>query len=134
MSPEKAMELEASLDLDENDYEARCKLLGYYSANRFTDPKGLSRFHHHVLWVIANIPQQKIAKTRYAHFDPTIDGYVIYEKGKKIWLAHVDEHPENQTLLLGAAHYIDCVESATAKHLFKQAEQLDESRTAEEGV
>ncbi len=131
MSPDKAIELEAVLAADPTDYEARCKLLGYYSANRFTDPKGLTRFHQHVLWVITNIPQEKIARTRYAHFDPSIDGYAIYENGRKIWLDYVSNQPDCPALLTGAAHYVAAVDKDAAADLFKQAEQLQALDTKE---
>ncbi|MBX9668949.1 MAG: hypothetical protein K2X93_15090 [Candidatus Obscuribacterales bacterium] len=124
MSPDKAIELEAVLAADPTDYEARCKLLGYYSANRFTDPKGLTRFHQHVLWVIANIPQEKIASTRYAHFDPSIDGYAIYESGKAIWLDNVSKNPLSHALVTAAALYIAAVDKNAAAELSKQGDQL----------
>jgi hypothetical protein len=124
MGPVQAKECETAIEASPDDLEARCKLLGYYSSNRFTDPIGLEKYHEHVLFTISTFPENKIAGSQYAHFDLSIDGNICYEKAKSLWLSHVQDKPTNPMILANASSFFAKSEKQLASELSEKLKKL----------
>ncbi len=118
--PAEALKLEEQLTENCLDLEIRCKLLGYYSSNRFTDPKGLQKFHEHLLFTIRTFPENKISCTRYTHIDRTIDGDTAYQNAKQAWLEQVRNNDGNAIILTHAAEFFAREEQSVADELYSK--------------
>ncbi len=116
--PAQAEKLEEQLLDDISNLEIRCKLLGYYSSNRFTDPVGLQKFHEHVLFTIRTFPENKICGTRYTHIDRTMDGDTAYQSAKHAWLEQVRDNPSNAIILTHAAEFFAREEQPVSNELY----------------
>lgn len=124
MPPSEAQRIEEELKTDPFNIEFRCKLLGYYSSNRFTDPTGLQKYHEHLLFTIRTFPENKISGTRYAHIDRTIDGDTPYQSAKQAWLEQVSNNSDNPTILSHAAAFFSREEQPVADELFAKLSAL----------
>ena len=104
LTAEEAEALEARLDADAHDLEARTRLVVYYFGKSFFDT-AIRRIHSgHVLWLIENVPQADILANPFANIDPftNAEGYL---EGKRAWMTHLEEEPTNVTFLGHAASF-----------------------------
>lgn len=124
MPPSEAQRIEEKLKTDSMNIEFRCKLLGYFSSNRFIDPAGLQKYHEHVLFTIRTFPENKISGTRYTHIDRTMDGDTAYQSAKQVWLEHLRNHSNNAIILTHAAEFFAREEQALADELYAKLSAL----------
>lgn len=124
MPPTQAAECEKAIQADPENFELRCKLLGYYSSNRYIDPVGVQKYHEHVVFAIKRFPESRITGSHYAHFDLAIDDRKFYDEAKKVWLSQVDSHPKNPAIIHNASKFFANSESQLAKELKERLESL----------
>ena len=94
LTPDEAEALEARLDADAHDLQARSQLVVYYHAKSIMDPVVRGIHSRHVLWLIANAPGADILADPFATIDPhnNAEGYL---EGKRAWLTHLQKEPTN---------------------------------------
>lgn len=104
LTAEEAEALEARLDADPNDLQARSQLVVYYSGKTFFDPVIRGIHSRHVLWLIANAPQADVHAYPFATIDPhrNAEGYL---EGKRGWMTHLEKEPTNVTFHGHAANF-----------------------------
>ena len=104
LTTEEAEALEARLDVDAHDLEARSRLVVYYFGKAIFDPVIRGIHSRHVLWLIANAPQADVLAYPYANIDPfnNAEGYL---QGKRAWMTHLEEEPTNVTFHGHAASF-----------------------------
>ena len=104
LTAEEAEALEARLDVDPNDLQARSQLIVYYFGKTIFDPVVRRTHSGHVLWLIANAPQADVLAYPYANIDPfnNAEGYL---QGKRAWMTHLEEEPTNVTFHGHAASF-----------------------------
>ena len=117
LTAEEAKELEAMLRENPDAVEARRKLLGYYRGNESREAR-----RRHVLWFIEHRPESEIHKN-FGSLLAQIDGEA-FEKGKDLWLEHVEKQPKNAKILGNAAKYLLLSDQERAERLLKQAKEL----------
>lgn len=124
MPPSEAQRIEELLKAETMNLEYRCKLLGYYSSNRFTDPSGLKKYHEHLLFTIRTFPENKISGTRYTHIDRTIDGDTVYQSAKQAWLEQIRNNSNNPIILTHAAEFFAREEQSMADELYAKLQAI----------
>lgn len=104
LTPEEAEALEARLDADANDLQARTQLVVYYKGKSIMDAVVRDVHSRHVLWLIANAPQADILADPFATIDPfnNAEGYL---EGKRAWLDHLEKEPTNVKFHGNAANF-----------------------------
>jgi tetratricopeptide (TPR) repeat protein len=127
LSDADAAQLEAALNTDPSDMEARTRLLGYYFGRR-SDERREAR-QRHVLWVIENRPESEIAGTPWASLDAHLDS-AVYPQAHAAWLAIVDRRPEDPRILRNAAEFMTLNDAPTSRRLLERGEALDPSDPA----
>lgn len=124
LSSKEAKKLEDKLKANPNDLSTRTKLLGYYSRKRFQSDSARKARQRHIMWIIENCPEVKIAGLSYASLNPVLDGELYYE-AKKLWLKQVETHKENTAILGNAAHFFLIHDRDVAEDLLKKAQALE---------
>ena len=96
LTAEEAEALEARLDADAHDLQARSQLVVYYHGKSIFDSVIRGVHSRHVLWLIANAPQAVVLAYPFATINPhnNAEGYL---EGKRAWLTHLEEEPTNVT-------------------------------------
>jgi Flp pilus assembly protein TadD len=123
LSANQAAELEAAVAKDPNDLSARTKLLGYYFAASNTDDSKAA-VRKHVLWIIKNRPEAKIAGLPECGVDfiQDPDGY---QEAKQLWLDQTTAQPKSVVILDHAAKFFLIRDQTIAIKLLKQLQQLE---------
>ena len=105
LTAEQAEALEARLDADPNDLQARSQLVVYYKGKAIMDPVIRGVHSRHVLWLIANAPQADILAQPFATIDPfnNAEGYL---EGKRAWMGYLEEEPKNVKFHGHAANFL----------------------------
>ena len=119
---------EARLQADPLDMSARTRLLGYYGdIPRYREPSSQARLRSLVLWQIHNEPKSAVFSglptpvwQLDAYRDP--DGYV---EGKQAFLAHLEEEPNDLTLLDHTAEFLSRRDRSLAIELLGRAQAID---------
>ncbi|MBA7673155.1 hypothetical protein ES703_81343 [subsurface metagenome] len=124
LSSEEAKKLEDKLKANPNDLLSRTKLLGYYSRKRFQSDFARQARQRHIMWIIQNRPDAKIAGRPDTSLNPVLDGEMYYE-AKKLWLKQVETHKENTAILGNAAHFFIIHDRDVAENLLKKAQALE---------
>ena len=130
LAAEEVTALEGQLEKDPLDMSARAKLLGYYGDfSRYREPIARSRSRAHVLWLIKNDPKSGLlaALSPPVREQPTFDDPEWYVDGKRAYLAHLEEEPNNLELLGLAAEFMSHGDRALTIELLQRAQSLDES-------
>ena len=105
LTTEEAEALEARLDADAHDLEARTRLIVYYvkemvGEDRFgkslVDPVIRGIHNRHALWLIENAPDADILGDGLALIDP-VNNPEVYQDGKRAWINHLENDPTNVT-------------------------------------
>jgi tetratricopeptide (TPR) repeat protein len=122
LTPAEVQELEDKVKADPDD-AARMQLLRHYGREQFRSAEARDARQKHVLWLIQHRPALELGGPEVT-LNPRIDG-AAYDEGKRLWEKHVQEQPENVTILTRAATYLLLYERGTAEGLFKKAESLE---------
>ena len=122
--------LEAQLEEDPVDMSVRTRLLGYYGERtRYREPASSARMVPLLLWLIHNEPKSEILGARPmsmwgldAYRNP--DAYV---GAKRALLAHLEEEPNDPTLLRYTTDLLGLQDRPLAIELLERAKSLDSS-------
>ena len=120
--------LEAQLEDDPLDMSARTRLLGYYGdRTRYREPSSRARLASLLLWLIHNDPKSEILGSRPmsmwgldANRNP--DAFV---EAKQVFLAHLEEEPNDLTLLGYTTDLLAIQDRPLAVELLERAKSLD---------
>lgn len=130
LAAEEVTALEGRLEEDPLDMLARAQLLSYYGdMSRYREPIARSRSRALVLWLIQNEPESGLL----AALSPQIkepfpfDDPEWFVDGKRAYLAHLEEEPNNLTLLGLAADFLSRSDRALTIELLQRAQSLDEA-------
>ncbi|MCA9109978.1 MAG: hypothetical protein KDA52_08535 [Planctomycetaceae bacterium] len=104
LTREEVATLEKNIEQSPGDVESRTKLLGYYFGKGFQDPSAREAKQRHVLWLIENSPESEVLSLPYAELDAILDA-AAYLRGKKAWIDHLEQQPENLKLLENSSNY-----------------------------
>ena len=122
--------LEAQLENDPSNMFTRARLLGYYGdRTRYRDPPSMERRHALVLWLIQNAPNSillSVLPPPTRELDP-YDNPEAYIEGKRAFLAHLENEPNDLTLLGHAVQFLNLQDRALAIELLERAQSLDSS-------
>ena len=128
LTADEVVALEAKLQANPLDMSARTRLLGYYGeAPRYREPLSKARLRSLVLWLIHNDPKSTVfaaLPARVWQLDAYRDprGYI---EGKQAFLAHLEEQPNDLTLLEYTADFLGSQEGSLAMELLKRAQAID---------
>ncbi|MGD9682688.1 MAG: tetratricopeptide repeat protein [Candidatus Obscuribacterales bacterium] len=122
LSAEQVAELEKVLEADQNDLKARCLLVGYFGrANR--DQSDEEKYEAHALWVIENLPSHRLA--RLCELAPRLDSQESYDKGKQLWLRHLEEKPRNLQIMQNASDFFLLADEDIAESILINARKIE---------
>lgn len=122
LSAAQLAELEARLESDTHDREARFLLLAHsYSLSRESETH-LDIFRRHSLWFIKHHPRSIVHN--WCGFDETSDP-VGYPRARTRWLAALDPSPDDLRLLKNAATFASLGDHELACSLFARLEMLE---------
>jgi tetratricopeptide (TPR) repeat protein len=124
LSNKEAVKLEEKLKSNPDDLSTRTMLLGYYGLKAFESKDARRERQKHIMWVIQNYPQSKIAGLPDTMLYPMLDREMYYE-AKKLWLKQVETHKENTTVIGNAANFFLLFDTDTAEALLKKAKALE---------
>ena len=104
LTAEEAEALEARLDRNPEDLQARSRLVVYYFTKSPVDPAARRTHSQHVLWLIRNAPQADVLGSAHSQIQPIFDAD-SYNAGKDAWLSHIEREPTNVTFVGNAASF-----------------------------
>ena len=120
--------LEAQLEDDPSNMLTRARLLGYYGdRTRYLDSSSRERRHALVLWLFQNAPNSillSVLPPPTKEIDP-YDNPEAYIGGKRAFLAHLENEPNDLTLLGHAAQFLGLQDRGLAIELLERAQSLD---------
>jgi tetratricopeptide (TPR) repeat protein len=127
--PEFVADLEAELQRDSANLEARgCLIDFYYEELIRSDAPWGGPFHdawaQHVYWLIEHRPESKLAGRPNAMVQPPCGTKENYQEGKQLWLKQVDLQSNNPAILVNAAHYLRINDAEIAESLLQRAYTL----------
>lgn len=103
-SEEEVAVIEAAIQGNPEDLDARTGLLGYYFLRHWDEPVVRLRRQEHVLWVVEHRPATAIAGLPYIDLHPYVDE-AAYKRASELWQQHIERDPENTLLLANAAGF-----------------------------
>ncbi|MBI4893596.1 MAG: TonB family protein [Acidobacteria bacterium] len=116
MSATEAGELEARLNRNPEDLDARARLLGYYYSNALAAP-----WLAHLLWAIDHHPEAAIHDT-YPSWVASSRGLIAddatFSRVQDLWRRKAAENPANAEVLLHAGQFFERIDRAQAKRLY----------------
>ncbi len=115
-------DLEKQVAAAPNDVALRARILDAYFLER--SPEARAARARHVLWVIANAPESKVADTPHCQLFPYSEPEA-YQEGKDLWLAHVEKEPVSLDVIWNAAQYLFIHDKERAAELLKRGMQLE---------
>jgi len=124
LSDDEADNLEKALQGNPDDFASRMKLLGYYFGKQFKSESARKARQKHVLWVIKNHPDYKIAGLPYVNLAPVMDKETYYE-AKTLWLKQVEAYKDNVSVLENAANFLLIFDHEIAENLLLKAKELE---------
>ncbi len=104
LTVQEVEEMERQLEAHPDDVAARTRLLGYYFGKQYSDPTIRKALNQNILWLIENAPEAEVLSLPYGHLDKIMDGSA-YEKGKALWIAHMESRKDNVRVHAHAANY-----------------------------
>ena len=121
---DEAALLESQLAESPEDLSARARLVGYYHGQQFLSDAARAKHVAHVLWLIRNAPKANLLAIPEALIQKALaaEGYA---KGKDAWSSHLENDPNNLTILKHAAHFFRLDDRQLAIQIFKRAQSLD---------
>ena len=130
LTAEEVTTLEGQVENDPLDMSARAQLLGYYGdVSRYREPIARSRSRALVLWLIRNKPKSSLLAAlspRMREPLPFSDPEWFVD-GRRAYLAHLAEDPNNLALLGLAANFLSHGDRSLTIELLQRAQSLDGS-------
>ena len=124
LSSEEIQNLEEILQANPEDLVARAKVLGWYWRNQFLSESARKARHKHILWLIQNHADEKIAGIPEAGLNPEQDEEV-YDEAKKLWIEQTETQKTNTTILGNAAAFFLLHDREITQELLKKAQALE---------
>jgi len=127
-SPAELQKLEAALERNPQDREARSTLLEDYFYGRLDPAVAVPARRRHILWLIENTPDDKLAGSPEATIDPSghrladSEGFKLASAAWRAQAAKPDVKPE---ALVNAAYFFKTDDKAFTISLLKRALALD---------
>ncbi|MFQ6018911.1 MAG: peptidoglycan-binding protein [Kiloniellaceae bacterium] len=120
--------LERKLARDPDALWVRGKLLGFYfykAKRRLGAGPTIEARRRHVLWLIRNRPEGRLAGSSEATIDPI--GHALadeegYRQAKELWLQQAEKEKDNIKVLLNAARFVQLHDKTIAETLLKRAQ------------
>jgi tetratricopeptide (TPR) repeat protein len=124
--PQFVADLEAELQRNSDNLEAREHLIDYYFEQLVRSDAGWGGANHdawaeHVYWVIQHRPESRLAGSPRAMVQPPCGTEENYESGKQLWLKQTELHRDEPAVLANAAHYLRLNDRAIAEALLERA-------------
>src|SRR5450432_818540 len=124
VTPDEANRLEAQLERDPDNVEARIRLLSHYYQRMQPAPRV-----KHLLWLIANHPEADVFRTgpgfSIAPDWSGLNDSDTYQQAKKLWLAHVQRLPADTRIIAHAAVALMNPEPEAALELVRRARRIE---------
>lgn len=124
LTAKEAGDMEAAVAKHPDDLSGRTKLLGYYFRRQYSSKGEENALRKHVLWIIENRPEARIAEGPFCRIDPAVDKDG-YDQAKQLWLKQAQSHPENAVILGHAAGFFVLNDEDLAENLFKKAQAVE---------
>lgn len=104
LSADQVQKMEEQLAKNPEDLVVRSKLLNYYMMKQFESTEVRNKRQEHVLWVIKNHQDSKIAGDPQCELNPMID-VKVYSIAKELWLSQASTYSKNPIVLGNAANF-----------------------------
>jgi hypothetical protein len=126
LSESEAAALERKLENNENDLDARRKLIAYYGTRADDDETAAANAQQHGFWIIENKPDViDYWVMSFYRFFSKHNHPEEYERAKTMWLAHIERDPENLVLLENASHFLEWGDPERSTELLQKLHELD---------
>jgi len=122
MTPEQADVLEARIERDANDWDAREQLVTYYRAGRAVPwDRKVPGLRRHALWLIEHHPEHAITPPPLSpQYDP--DGFAA---AARLWEAHLKRPDASPSLVYRAARFFTPYDKPRAEQLILRGMSMD---------
>jgi hypothetical protein len=123
LPPAEVARLETALIRNPGDLSARARLITHYFQHAVAQPR-----MEHVLWVVKNRPESKLAGSPVVRVKPASDILSTrsdYEAVRALWIAQIDRRPTDPAVLGNAALFFESEEPVRAAELFERSWRLD---------
>lgn len=127
LTKQQADQLEQTVAAKPDDLDSRTKLLGYYFLRYRKDPVNKAARTKHVLWIIANRPEEEIAGNPECSLD-VISDPEAYTEAKKLWQDHVAKNPSSVPILNHAASFFLLRDRQLAEEYLKKLQTLEPTK------
>lgn len=114
--------LKEKLKSNPEDLRIRAMLISYYEHNPYDDTAQRMRAEH-VLWIIKNHPDSKVAAIPVIDLDPESNG-ANYFQAKKLWLDQIKKMPNSISILHNAVSFLSIHDKALAEELLMKLMKL----------
>jgi len=129
VTADEAKSLEEGLKTNPDDLVAHEKLITYYFEAMLTSRSSdlEEKRESHVLWLIEHDPESELAGSPEAAIQPmgfsqSTEGY---QQAKQLWLAQVQKHPDNVTIVRNAAEFVSLWDRALGRELLEKVLLLE---------
>ena len=123
LSGDAAAALERKLEQAPDDLETRTVLLGYYFRNHAGADNQAAR-RRHVLWLIRNHPEERVAGLPYAEIDDYLDPDG-FRAASSLWKEQADAHGTDVRVLVNASNFFGIRDASFAAQLLERAVKLE---------
>jgi hypothetical protein len=123
LSPAEVARLETHLIRSPGDLSIRARLLTHY----FQFAVGQPRLEH-ILWVVKNRPESKLAGSPVVRVDPQVDTWSTrndYEAVRALWNRNVEAFASNPSVLSNAARFFEAEDPVRSADLLRRSWRLD---------
>ena len=125
LTAEQAGSLEEQLAEDPGNIAKRTRLIEYY-ALQFGNDRARDRRREHVLWLVRNAPEAAVLAWGYPLLYDLANP-VLSEQVSAAWSRHVEDDPNNVSILRHAAKFHEFNNPELAITLLERGQSLDES-------
>jgi TonB family protein len=122
MTDADAQALEERVRANEEDWDARNRLIAYYYAKANKDDR-----LRHLLWLTAHHPDAALFVSGVAEIrdvDEGLDDRVAYNSARNLWMSHIQAAAGNPEVLANAARFFSTGEPGRALELWQKARSL----------
>ncbi|MCW3100013.1 MAG: hypothetical protein JWL77_5631 [Chthonomonadaceae bacterium] len=125
-TPQEANKLERRLKQHPNDFDARERLIDYYTRVAPKTQATHTARVRHVLWIIQNQPASDFSRDANLNLIPGAGiGEDDQQKAARIWKKQVSAHPRNARIIWNASNFFEVAELDYCIELLTQGQTLD---------
>jgi beta-lactamase regulating signal transducer with metallopeptidase domain len=127
LSPEKAAELEKTVELNPDDLKSQTMLLSYYFSKKYTqeskrDLAISKKIEQTIIWLIQNHPEAEILGAPEGQLDPIQQNYA---EAENLWKDQLLKRPNNIKILWNAGRYFSHSDLDFAIQCYQKGKTLD---------